>query len=97
MFEKSLLGPQPLPTTVKVMLTAWFVILVPWLPVFTLMGTGMAFESGYTFRAYAFAVMAWAYPALVFVAFYFRRRKPDLVWLPLLATIPLLASVWPSN
>ncbi len=69
MFEESLLGPPPLTTTVKVMLTIWCVILVPWVPIFSVMGTGMAFEGGYTLGAYLFVVMAWAYPILVGVAY----------------------------
>ncbi len=87
-FEESFLGPLPLPTAVKIMLTIWCVILVPWIPFFTLMGTGMAFEGGYTFHAYLFVATAWTYPALVGVAFFFRRRKPKLIWLPML---PLIA------
>jgi hypothetical protein len=74
------------------MLTIWSVILVPWLPVFTLMGTGMAFEGGYTLEAYLFVVAAWTYPALVAIAFFFRRRNPLFVYLPILTIIPLLAS-----
>ena len=80
------------------MLTVWFVILVPWLPFFTLMGTGMAFEGGYTFAAYFFVAIVWVYPALVAVAYFFRRTKPHLVWLPLLPLIPAFASFftnWP--
>ena len=51
-FDESCLGPPPLSTTVKVMLTVWFVILVPWLFCFTLIGSGMAFEAGDTFGAF---------------------------------------------
>ena len=88
MFEESFIGPPPLAYEVKVTLTIWCIILVPWLPIFTLMGSGMAFEGGNTFGAYLFVAIAWAYPALVGVAFFFRRRKPKLVWLPVL---PLIA------
>jgi len=73
------------------MLTIWFVILVPWLPLFTIMGTGMAFEGGNRGGAYVFIAMVWTYPALVAIAFFSRRRKPILVWLPwlMLAWIPI--------
>jgi hypothetical protein len=53
------------------------------------MGTGMAFDGGRTFDAYRFVILAWMYPVLVGVAFFFRRRKPALIGLPLLALIPM--------
>jgi len=87
-FEECFLGPPPLTAEVKIMLTGWFVILVPWLPLFTLMGSGMAFEGGSTLREYFFVATAWTYPVLVGAAFFFRRRKPKLIWLPML---PLIA------
>jgi hypothetical protein len=92
-FENSFLEPPPLTTTVRIMLTIWFVILVPWFPFFTLMGTGMAFEGGYTFSASFFVFIAWTYPASVGVAYFFRSRRPKLIWLPFLPLIPALASL----
>jgi len=53
-FEQSSLGPTPLSIGVKFVLTLWYIILVEWLPLFTLMGTGMAFEGGHIFRGYLF-------------------------------------------
>jgi hypothetical protein len=85
--EESVLGPPPLPAVVKVMLTIYCIILVPWIPFVMLMGSGLAFDGGYRLRAYAFVASVWAYPALVGVAFFFRRRKPRLVWLPVIALI----------
>ena len=93
MFEQSLLGPPPLTpltSTVKIMLTVWFIVLVPWVPFLSVMGSGMAFEGGDTLAAYLFVVMAWAYPVLVCVAYYFRRRRPVLVWLPALILVWVL-------
>jgi hypothetical protein len=52
------------------------------------MGTGMAFEGGYTFDAYLFVFDVWAYPVLVGIAWLFRRRRPALVWLPALILVP---------
>ena len=72
------------------MLTVWLVILIPWVPFFTVMGTGMAFEGGYTLGAYLFVFQVWAYPALVGLAYYFRRRKPGLVWPPALVIVPMI-------
>jgi hypothetical protein len=89
-FDYLVRGPAPLSVAVKVALTVYGIILVPWIPVFTVMGSGMAFEGGYTFRAYAFVASAWAYPALVGVAFFLRRRRPRLVWLPVIALISIL-------
>jgi hypothetical protein len=92
MFDQSFLGPPPLSAGVEVVLTLWLVILVPWVPAFTLIGTGMAFEGGYTVDAFLFVIGAWAYPILVAVAYYLRRRKPQLVYLPILTLIPMFAS-----
>lgn len=86
--------PSP---TVTVMMLVWGLILIPWLPFFTLMGTGMAFEGGYTFRAYSFVVVAWAYPAFVAVAYLFRKKNPKLIWLPLLPLIPAFASFFTNK
>jgi len=79
------------------MLAFWCVILVPWLPIFTLMGTGMAFEGGYTIDAYVFVFESWAYPVLVAVAYWFRRRKPVLIWLPALVFLPVFTELLISD
>ena len=97
-FNDCFVGPPPLATSVKAMLLVYTVILPPWLLFFTLMGTGMAFEGGYTAGAYAFVVIVWAYPILVDVAYFFRRRKPRLIWLPLLPLLLAFTSAftnWP--
>jgi hypothetical protein len=93
MFTESSVGPAPLTIKVKIMLTVWFVILVPWFPFFTLMGTGMAFEGGSTLNAYLFVLQVWAYPILVALTYYLRRRRPALVWLPALPLIPALFQI----
>ena len=85
MFES--LEPEPLPLSVKGPLLIWLVILPPWM-LLALMGTGMAFEGGYTLDAYMTLVVVWVYPALVAAAWFFRRKRPQLVWLPLLTAIP---------
>lgn len=79
------------------MLTIWFVILVPWFPVFTVTGTGMAFEGGDAVGAYFFVVIAWTYPALVAISYFFRRRKPRLIWLPMLPLVSLVFASIFSN
>src|ERR1700722_9124853 len=96
MFEESS-GQPPLTITVRGMLICYGLFLMPWLPFLTLMGTGMAFEAGYTFDAYLFVVQVWMYPALVGVAYLFRRRKPALIWLPMLPLIPALVSLVKSS
>ena len=85
-FDESVLGPSPLTTTVTVMLGIYFVILIPWIPFFTLMGTGMAFDGGNTLDAYISVATVWAFPIFVAVSYLFRRRKRGLIWLP---AIPL--------
>ena len=79
----------PLWTRVKVMLAVWFVLLPLWL-LFALMGTGMAFEGGKTNDAYYFIFTIWTYPFLLGIAFFCRRRFPNLVWLPLLTVLLLV-------
>src|SRR5271166_587586 len=75
--------PEPLKPIVKVMLAIWFVLLIPW-PLF-FMTTGMAFEGNYqTAEAYTFVWSVWAYPVLVAGSWYWRRKQPQLIWLPLL-------------
>jgi hypothetical protein len=91
LFEDVFQGPPPLATKVKVMLTVYCLILLVWIPLFTVMGSGMVFESSrHIFRAYGFVASAWAYPVLVGVSFFYRRRKPRLVWLPVVAMISIL-------
>jgi hypothetical protein len=94
-FEKSFLGPPPLTTTVSVMLVVWLILLVLGaLP--ALMGTGMAFEGGHTLDAYLALFSIWSYPPLVGLAYFFRRRKPALIWLPLLTILLFIVDqiVW---
>jgi hypothetical protein len=97
-FDESCLGPPPLSTTVKVMLAVWFLILIPWLVCFSLVGSGMALEAGHPFDADFFVVLAWVYPPLVAVAWFLRRRMPKMVWLPMVPIIPMILSAltnWP--
>jgi hypothetical protein len=69
-----------------VMLAIWCILLVLGaLP--ALMVTGMAFEGGHTLDAYLSLVAVWSYPPLVAVAYFYRRRKPLLVCLPLLTVV----------
>lgn len=76
--------PQPpLALITRVMLTIWFIILPPWM-FGGLIGTGMAFEGGDRLDTYLFILVVWSYPILVAIAFYSRRKWPQLVWLPLL-------------
>jgi hypothetical protein len=96
-FDKTFIGPPPLSGAVKLMLTIWCVLLVLGaLP--GLMLTGMAFEGGDTFDAYYSVIVVWLYPSLVGVSYLFRRRKPMLVWLPLIPVALILLSMatnWP--
>jgi hypothetical protein len=57
------------------------------------MGSGMAFDAGDTIDAYSFVAVAWIYPVLVAVAFFFRRRKPQLIWLPVLPFFIVFTSI----
>jgi hypothetical protein len=83
MFDAILKEPPPLSRMVIVMLTIWCILLVLGaLP--GLMLTGMAFEGGHTLDAYLSLIAVWSYPPLLAIAFFYRRRKPGLVYLPLL-------------
>jgi hypothetical protein len=82
MFESTPSDEPELTDTVQFMLVVWSVLLV--LGAFpALMLTGMAFEGGHTLDAYLSLATVWSYPPLVGVAFFYRRRKPVLVWIPL--------------
>ncbi|HEY4364791.1 MAG TPA: hypothetical protein VGN17_27745 [Bryobacteraceae bacterium] len=88
---EALPGPAPLAKQVKILLGIWFVILVPWLPVFTLIGTAGAFDDANgRWDLYRYLAVAWTYPLLVGVAYFFRRRKPELCWLPMAPAILML-------
>jgi hypothetical protein len=76
-FDESVLGPSPLTTTVTVMLGIYFVILIPWIPFLTLMGTGMAFEGGNTLDAYVSVATVWAFPISLQSAISSGEGNPD--------------------
>jgi hypothetical protein len=98
LFEENYFGPPPLPTTVRVMLAIWCILMVLGvLP--ALMLTGMAFEGGHTLDAYLSLIAVWSYPPLVVIAFFFRRRKPALIWLPLITVALFMTEnlVWQSG
>ena len=89
-FDETIFGPAPLTATVTTLLIVWSILfVVGTFP--ALMLTGMAFEGGHTLDAYVSLVAVWSYPPLVGIAFYFRRRKPALVWLPLMTMLLLIA------
>jgi hypothetical protein len=92
-FKEFFLARPPLSTDVKIMLAIWCLILVPWLPFITLMGSGLAFDGGNDLGAYLFVLIAWAYPTLVLIAYFFRRKKPGFIWLPILPLIVLIIAV----
>lgn len=89
MFEYST-EPVPLNTTVRVMLAIWCVLLVPWLLLAGI--AGVAFDGGPSASAYVLVWSIYTYPILLGIAFHFRRRKPNLVWLPMLTFVAVLAS-----
>lgn len=83
--------PEPLKPIVKVMLAIWFVSLFLW-PVF-FMGSGMAFEGNYQpAETYTFVWSVWAYPVLVSISWFCRRKQPHLIWLPALTFLGLALS-----
>ena len=83
MFDAIIKEPPPLSRMVVVMLTIWCILLVLG-AIPGLMLAGMAFEGGDTLDAYLSVIAVWSYPPLLAIAFIFRRRKPRLVYLPLL-------------
>jgi hypothetical protein len=58
--------------------------------------TGKVFEGGHTLDAYLVLVATWSYPAFIAVAYFYRQRKPMLVWLPPLTALLFIAEglVW---
>ena len=92
MFESLNSGKPEIKGTVVFVLVLWCILLVLGaLP--ALMGTGMAFEGGHTLDAYLFLIATWSYPPLVAIAFFYRRRKPVLVWLPVLTVFLFIAEL----
>ena len=76
----------PLDKTVKVMLIVWCALLPLW-AMFAAV-SGMAFDSGPTLSAYvAFFWLVFAYPILLGIAFFCRRKKRWIVWLPSLVFV----------
>ena len=69
-----------------------FVLLVPWAPIAML--SGLAFDAGPRFSAYAFVGSVYTYPILLGIAFYYRRRRPGLLWLPTLTFYLVLLSTF---
>ena len=88
MFES--LGPPPLDPWVRMLLVIWCVLLILWLPFAGL--SAMVFEGGDTAEAYVFAWSVWIYPVLVAISFIYGRKKPDLVFLPLLTLLGVMRS-----
>jgi hypothetical protein len=86
MFESSTSNGDDLKTGVQVMLVVWCILMALGL-IPGLMATGMAFEGGHTLDAYLGLAAIWSYPPLVAIAFFFRRRKTVLIWLPLLTVL----------
>jgi hypothetical protein len=83
----------PLDTTVKAMLIVWCSLLPLWAIVASI--SGMAFDGGPTVSAYiVFYWFVFAYPTLLVIAFFCRRKSPLLVWLPLLAFLIPFADVF---
>ncbi len=46
--------------------------------------SAVAFDGGYNSAAYVVALVPWSYLVLLGIAFFYRRKKPRLVWLPAL-------------
>jgi hypothetical protein len=91
MFEYRVDPRPPLSRTVTVMLIVWCVLAIPWFPFAVL--AGLAFDGGYTLGAYVF-VWSWqSYPFLLAIAFFCRRRRPQLIWLPALSIVAVAVSV----
>jgi hypothetical protein len=90
MFET--LGPPPLQPIVKMALVLWFVALPLW-ALFAML-SGMAFDAGPRFSAYCYVWSMFTYPVLLGIAFFYRRRRPGLIWLPGLTLCLVIMSVF---
>jgi hypothetical protein len=93
-FGRSFMQPFSSPTWGKGLLILWSVIAIPWNPIYTLMGTGIAFEGGPTLGAYLAVLVFWLYPIFLAVAWRLRRRVPVVVLLPALPLGVVLAGIW---
>jgi hypothetical protein len=84
MFETPAASLPPLNPAVKAALIFWTVVFIPWFPFMML--SGLAFEGGDNWYAYALVWSMWTYPIMVAILFVFRRWKRA----PLLALLPVL-------
>jgi predicted permease len=82
----------PLDRSVRAMLVVWCLLLIPW-AFFALM-SGMFFDAGYTVEAYLAFLGIWTYPILLGIAFFYRKKRPILLWLPALNFAVLGLSSW---
>ena len=94
MFEKHSIGHPPLKDTVLAVLVIWLILLALGAP-FGLMVSAMAFEGDSTLDTYLWLIAVWSYPLLIAIAFFYRRRKSALVWLPLLTILYFIFAVPP--
>ena len=60
----------------------WMVLLLPWF--FFAAMSGMAFDAGPTFAAYALVFSVWTYPISVLLVWRYRDDKPTIAFLPFL-------------
>ena len=79
-----------------VLLVIWIVLLLPWLLFAAL--SGMAFDTGNTFRACIFIVSLWTYPVSIWIAAKFKEERPAVSLLPLLNVLGIFSDLlWKSN
>jgi len=74
---------------VKLLLTIWFLLLVPWFPIALL--AGMAVING-EWWGYVFVWSMWTYPVTLYVAFKFKSKVPALSLLPVLNLVGVFVS-----
>jgi hypothetical protein len=70
------------PTAARYVFLFWALLLIPWFLVAPL--SGMAFDGGYSAKAYAFVWSVWTYPITVGIVAVCRRWVPWIVLLTLL-------------
>ena len=80
-----LLERPSLPKWVKVMLALWIITLPVTLPLAAM--SGMAAIDGEHWYVYVFILAGFTYPVSVGFAFLFRRRRPEVVFLPCLNVV----------
>jgi hypothetical protein len=89
-------GSLTIDTLTKALFVFWLFLLLPWLILAPM--SGMAFDAGYTVRAYIFSSSVLTYPVSVIIAGFFGGKQRLLILLPCLNILGAFSDLlWKSS